>query len=66
MMKGVPDMADDKPLKPADFPLRVEKENIVTGDGQPIAEVCDKKTAEDLAERLNQNENQREEDRWSA
>jgi hypothetical protein len=59
-------MTNDKPLKPDDFPLRVEKENIVKNDGEPIAEVCDKKTAEEIADRLNEDETRREEDRWSA
>jgi len=60
-------MASDKPpLKPEDFPVRTEDEDIVSNDGQPIAEVCDKKTAKDIADRLNENEDQREEDRWSA
>jgi hypothetical protein len=59
-------MADDKPLKPNDFPVHVEQRKIVRNDGDQIAEVCDRKTAEDIADRLNENETQREEDRWSA
>jgi hypothetical protein len=34
--------------------------------GETVADVCDNKTAQDIAERLNENEHQREEDRWSA
>ena len=59
-------MAKDKPLKPDDFPVQVQQENIVKKNGEPIAEVCDGKTAEDIADRLNESEHQREEDRWSA
>jgi hypothetical protein len=59
-------MAKPNPLKPDDFPVHVEDENIVKHDGEPIAEVCDKKTAEEIADRLNESEYRREEDRWSA
>jgi hypothetical protein len=59
-------MTKHNPLKPDDFPVHVEDENIVKNDGEPIAEVCDNKTAEDIADRLNENEYRREEDRWSA
>jgi hypothetical protein len=56
----------DEALKPQDFPVQAEDKTIVKNDGEAIAEVCDKKTAEDLAERLNEHEYQREQDRWSA
>jgi hypothetical protein len=59
-------MADDKLLKPADFPVQVQQRNIVNNDGKAIAEACDEKTAEDVADRLNAEEYRREEDRWSA
>jgi hypothetical protein len=59
-------MADDEQLKPADFPVHTEEEQIVKIDGEPIAKARNKKTAEDLAERLNAEEDRREEDRWSA
>jgi len=59
-------MAGNKPLKPKDFPVHVDKGNIKTNDGKPIADAEDNSTAEDIADRLNENENQREEDRWSA
>lgn len=59
-------MAPKKPLKPDDFPVHAEEGKIVTNDGDPVAEGCDGETAQDIAERLNENENQREEDRWSA
>jgi hypothetical protein len=59
-------MADDEPLKPEDFPVRTNQKQIVRNDGKSIAEACTKKTAEDVAERLNAEEDRRDEDRWSA
>ena len=59
-------MAGKKPLKPDDFPVHADKQNIKKNDGKPIADAEDNSTAEDIADRLNENEYQREEDRWSA
>ena len=59
-------MADDEPLKPEDFPVHTNQKQIVKNDGRAIAEARTKKTAEDVAERLNAEEGRREEDRWSA
>jgi hypothetical protein len=59
-------MADDEPLKPEDFPVHANQMQIVKNDGKTIAEACTKKTAEDVAERLNAEEDRRDEDRWSA
>jgi hypothetical protein len=59
-------MADDEKLKPEDFPVHTEQKKIVKNDGKTIAEGSDKKIAEDIAERLNAEEDLREEDRWSA
>jgi hypothetical protein len=59
-------MADDEPLKPKDFPVHTNQKQIVKHDGKTIAEARTKKTAEDIAERLNAEEDRREEDRWSA
>jgi hypothetical protein len=59
-------MADDEPLKPEDFPVHTNQKQIVKDDGKTIAEARTKKTAEDIAERLNAEEERREEDRWSA
>jgi hypothetical protein len=36
-------MAEDKSLKPEDFPVHVQQRNIVKNDGKPIAEACDQK-----------------------
>ena len=54
----------EKPLKPQDFPVQADDKKILKNDGKPLADVCDE-TAEDVAERLNENEYQRERDRWS-
>jgi hypothetical protein len=59
-------VADDEPLKPKDFPVHTNQKQIVNNDGTTIAEARTKKTAEDVAERLNTEEDSREEDRWSA
>lgn len=59
-------MADDEPLQPEDFPVHTTQKQIVKKDGKTIAEAGTKKTAEDVAERLNAEEDRREEDRWSA
>jgi hypothetical protein len=57
---------DDKPLEPEDFPLRTRRKKILKNDGETIAEACNEQTAEEVAERLNAEEQLREEDRWSA
>ncbi len=56
---------DDKPLEPEDFPVRAEDKKIVKNDGEPIAEATNKKIADEVAERLNAEEDIREEDRWA-
>jgi hypothetical protein len=58
--------ASKKPLKPNDFPVHVEGEKIKKRDGTPIAEAEDDTAAADIAERLNDDEARREEDKWSA
>jgi hypothetical protein len=55
-----------EPLKPNDFPVHSEQKKVIKNDGKTIAEACNQKTAEDVAERLNMEENRRDEDRWSA
>jgi hypothetical protein len=59
-------MPDDETLKPDDFPVHTSRKKIVKSDGKPIAEALDEKTASEVAERLNTEEQTREEDRWSA
>ena len=59
-------MPDNEPLKPDNFPVHTDQKQIVKNDGKTIAEARTRKTAEDVAERLNAEEDRREEDRWSA
>jgi hypothetical protein len=55
-----------KPLKPDDFPVHVEGDKIKKQNGTPVAEAEDDTAATDIAERLNDDEARREEDKWSA
>ena len=55
-----------KPLKPDDFPVNTEGKKIKKQDGTPIADTDDPAVAADVAERLNEDEARREEDKWSA
>jgi hypothetical protein len=57
---------NDAPLKPDDFPVHSDKNKILTSSGQPVALAKDDKTAAEVAKRLNADEHQQEEDRWSA
>jgi hypothetical protein len=59
-------MPDNQPLKSEDFPVRTEQKQIVKNDGKTIAEARNEKIAEEVAERLNAEEDRREQDRWSA
>jgi hypothetical protein len=59
-------MPNDKPLKPDDFPIEVEGEELVTADGKPIAKVKTPAIAEDIADRLNEDDYRKEQDGWSA
>jgi hypothetical protein len=55
-----------KPLNPNDFPVHVEGDKIKKQDGGPVAKGEDPAVAADVAERLNEDEARREEDKWSA
>ncbi|WP_213290458.1 hypothetical protein [Bradyrhizobium sp. sGM-13] len=55
-----------KPLSPEDFPVDVEGQKIKKQDGTPIADAETPAVAAEIAERLNENEDRREEDKWSA
>lgn len=59
-------MPEDKELKPDDFPVGVDGEKIVTADGKPIAKARAPEIAQDMADRLNEDECRKEEDKWSA
>jgi hypothetical protein len=58
-------MADNEHLKPNDFPVHAESTKIVKPDGKDIAEARTPKIAEDVADRLNAEEDHREQDRWA-
>jgi len=58
--------APKKPLKPDDFPVNADGTKIKKQDGTTIANTEEPAVAEDVADRLNADEAQREEDRWSA
>jgi hypothetical protein len=55
-----------RPLDPDDFPLRTDDKKIRKQDGTPIAEAPNPAVASDVAERLNEDESRREEEKWSA
>jgi hypothetical protein len=59
-------MATNDALKPDDFPVHSDKNRILTTSGEPVAKARDEKTADEVAKRLNADEDRREEDRWSA
>jgi hypothetical protein len=59
-------MPNDKPLKPDDFPVEVEGEELVTAAGKPIAKAKTPAIAEHIADRLNEGDYRKEQDRWSA
>jgi hypothetical protein len=55
-----------KPLKPDDFPVNADGTKIKKQDGTTIASTDEPAIAEDVVDRLNADEAQREEDKWSA
>ena len=55
-----------KPLESNDFPVNADGKKIKKQDGTPIACTDDPAVAEDVADRLNDDEARREEDKWSA
>ncbi|UFZ05565.1 hypothetical protein LQG66_04390 [Bradyrhizobium ontarionense] len=55
-----------EPLKPNDFPLEAEQGRVCRQDGKPIARTNTDAMAHEIAERLNADEQRREEDKWSA
>jgi hypothetical protein len=56
---------DKRPLAPTDFPVNANGKKIKK-DGTPVADTDDPAVAADVAERLNDDEARREEDKWSA
>jgi hypothetical protein len=56
---------DNRPLKPDDFPVEAENEKLKTHKGQKIADASSEELAENIAERLNDQAHQEDQDRWS-
>jgi hypothetical protein len=59
-------MQQSTPLKPDDFPIETEQDKLRTQKGKKIAEAESEKTAQDIAQRLNELADREEQDRWSA
>jgi hypothetical protein len=59
-------MSGKRSLYPENFPLMVEGKKILTSDGQTIATAESEADALEIARRLNENEDRKEEGRWSA
>jgi hypothetical protein len=55
----------ERPLKPEDFPVHTNQKEIVTDRGKSIAGTRDKEAAEDIADRLNSDHAQEDQDRWA-
>jgi hypothetical protein len=60
------ELTNAKLLKPNDFPLNAEGNEIRKQDGTQLAETDDPIVARDIVDRLNADDAQREEDKWSA
>ena len=64
--KGLAMPDEKKPLKPEDFPVNADGKKVKKQDGTSIAETHDPAVATDVADRLNEDEARREEDKWSS
>ena len=53
-------------LPPNDFPLRTNGEKIMRKDGSLLATVTSADIAKEIANRLNRDQDKRNEDTWSA
>src|SRR4029077_11711471 len=60
------ELANANLLKPEDFPLNAEGNEIKKQDGTPVANTNDPALAQDITDRLNSDEDGREENKWSA
>ena len=52
-------------LKSNDFPIEADDKKLIKQDGQPVANAESPALAGDLAERLNEDESRKEQDRWA-
>ncbi len=53
-------------LEPDDFPVSADGSKLVKSDGKPVAVAKDTATAVEIADRLNEDAQRKEEDKWSA
>jgi len=60
------ELANANLLKPDDFPLNAEGNEIKKQDGTPVANTNDPAVAQDITDRLNSDEDGHEEDKWLA
>ena len=57
---------DGKKLDDDAFPVKADRKKIKTRNDEPVATAENEQTAEDVAERLNDDALRRHEDNWSA
>ena len=57
---------ESKKLDDDAFPVKVDRKKIKTRNDEPVATAENEETAEDVAERLNDDAWRRHEDNWSA
>ncbi|MCA1376394.1 MULTISPECIES: hypothetical protein [unclassified Bradyrhizobium] len=53
-------------LRPDDFPIEADKDKLKTHKGEPVASAETEQIADEIADRLNEQAHQEEQDRWSA
>lgn len=59
-------MGKETPLKPDDFPVRADDGKLKTQKGEPVATAETEVLADQIAEKLNEQAAQEDQDRWSA
>ena len=63
---SIPETPKDGVLGPDDFPLTADGVKLLKPDGEPIAVAKNTATATEITDRLNEDEQRKEEDKWSA
>lgn len=59
----MPDQPED--LKPQDFPIETDQDELKTHNGQTVGAVANERLARNVAQRLNEHADIEEQDRWS-
>jgi hypothetical protein len=54
-----------EPLDANDFPVESRETAVTTRTGKPVAQTPDPALAEEIADRLNEHEQQRQDDSWT-